>query len=127
MNMVEEQDHPMNHQWGEEDMNMMDSHMMEVKDMNTLEEHYHPMNHQPEVEDMDTVKEHYHPMNHRSEVNGMDREDSGMGRIWLLRWMWLKESPMTWCWRGIGLARHWRAHQEWEELVKSRCSEGQPM
>jgi hypothetical protein len=62
-------------------MNMMDSHMMEVKDMDTLEEHYHPMNHQLEVEDMDTVKEHYHPMNHRSEVNDMDREDSGMGRI----------------------------------------------
>jgi hypothetical protein len=60
---------------------MMDSHMMEVKDMDIMEEHYHPMNHQLEVEGMDTVKEHYHPMNHRAEMNGMDREDSGMGRI----------------------------------------------
>jgi hypothetical protein len=41
MNMVEEQDHPMNHRLGEEDMNMV--------------EHYHPMNHRSGVEDMDML------------------------------------------------------------------------
>jgi hypothetical protein len=30
---------------------------------------------------MDTVDEHYHPMNHRSEVEGMDMEYSDMRRI----------------------------------------------
>jgi hypothetical protein len=30
MNMVEEQDHPMNHRLGEEDMNMVGIHMVEV-------------------------------------------------------------------------------------------------
>jgi hypothetical protein len=30
MNMVEEQDHPMNHQLGEEDMNMVGIYMVEV-------------------------------------------------------------------------------------------------
>jgi hypothetical protein len=39
MNMVEEQDHPMNHQLWEEDMNMVGSHMVEVAGMNTVEEH----------------------------------------------------------------------------------------
>jgi hypothetical protein len=32
INMVEEQDHPTNHQLGEEDMNMVSSHMVEVAD-----------------------------------------------------------------------------------------------
>jgi hypothetical protein len=44
MNMVEEQDHPMNHRLREENMNMV--------------EHYHPMNHRSEVEDMDMDIEH---------------------------------------------------------------------
>jgi hypothetical protein len=57
MNMVEEQDHLMNHRWGEEDIQMV------------------------EVEGMDTVDEHYHPMNHRPKVDDMDMDDSGMGRI----------------------------------------------
>jgi hypothetical protein len=60
MNMVEEQDHPMNHRQGEEDIHMVGSHMVEVAGM-------------------DTVVEHYHLMNHRPEVEGMNREDSGMG------------------------------------------------
>jgi hypothetical protein len=37
--MVEKKDHPMNHQLGEEDMNMVDSHMVEVVGMDTVEEH----------------------------------------------------------------------------------------
>jgi hypothetical protein len=32
INMVEEQDHPTNHQLREEDMNMVGSHMVEVAD-----------------------------------------------------------------------------------------------
>jgi hypothetical protein len=39
MNMVEEQDHPMNHQLGEEDMNMVGSYMVEVAGMDIIEEH----------------------------------------------------------------------------------------
>jgi hypothetical protein len=38
MNMVEK-DHPMNHQLREEDMNMVDRHMVEVVGMNMVEEH----------------------------------------------------------------------------------------
>jgi hypothetical protein len=62
--MVEEQDHPINHRLGEEGMNMMGSNMVEVDGMNTMDEHFHPINHQPEVEGMDTAEEHFHPMNH---------------------------------------------------------------
>jgi hypothetical protein len=58
MNMVEEQDHPMNHQLGEEDMNMVGSHMVEAG--------------------MDTVEEPEHPMNHRPKVDGIYREDNAM-------------------------------------------------
>jgi hypothetical protein len=43
--MVEEQDHPTNHRLGEEGMNMVGSHMIEVKGMDMMEEHFHPMNH----------------------------------------------------------------------------------
>jgi hypothetical protein len=64
MNMVEEQDHSMNHRLGEEGMNMVGSHMVEVEDMDTVEEHFHSMNHRSEVDGMDTVDEHFHSMNH---------------------------------------------------------------
>jgi hypothetical protein len=39
MNMVGEQDHPMNHQSGKEDMNMVGCHIVEVAGMDTVEEH----------------------------------------------------------------------------------------
>jgi hypothetical protein len=39
MNMVEEQNHPTNYQLWEEDINMVGSHMVEVADMDTVEEH----------------------------------------------------------------------------------------
>jgi hypothetical protein len=42
MNMVEKQDHPTNHRLGEEGMNMVDSNMVEVEGMDTVEEHFHP-------------------------------------------------------------------------------------
>jgi hypothetical protein len=64
MDMVEEQDHPINHRLGEEGMNMMGSNIVEVDGMDTMEEHFHPINHQPEVEGMDTAEEHFHSMNH---------------------------------------------------------------
>jgi hypothetical protein len=51
----------MNHRLGEEGMNMVGSHKVEV-------------------EGMDMVEEHFHMMNHRSEVEGMDMVDSGMGK-----------------------------------------------
>jgi hypothetical protein len=73
MDMIEEQDHLTNHQLGENDMNMM-----EVDDMDTVEEHFYPMNHRPEVEGMDTVEKHFHPMNHRPDVDGMDTVDTVM-------------------------------------------------
>jgi hypothetical protein len=43
---------------------MVGSNMVEVDGMDTVEEHFHPMNHRPEVEGMDTVKEHFNPMNY---------------------------------------------------------------
>jgi hypothetical protein len=58
MDMVKNQDHPMNYRLREKDMNMVDSHMVEV------EGYFHPMNHRSEVEDMDMVEEYFHPMNH---------------------------------------------------------------
>jgi hypothetical protein len=45
MDMPEKQYHPMNHQLGEEGMNMVGSHKMELESMNMVEEHFHPMNH----------------------------------------------------------------------------------
>jgi hypothetical protein len=65
MDMVEEQEHPMNHRLGEEDMNMVGSNMVEVDGMDTVEEHFRPMNHRSEVEGTDTVEDHFHLMNHR--------------------------------------------------------------
>jgi hypothetical protein len=49
-------------------MNMVGSNMVEEDGMDTVDEHFHPMNHRPEVKGMDTLEEHFHPMNHRTEV-----------------------------------------------------------
>jgi hypothetical protein len=76
MNMVEEQDHPMNHWVGEKGMNMVDehdhpmNHRLEVKDMNIMGIYM------VEVEGMDIVDER--PSSHRLEVEDMDRGDSDM-------------------------------------------------
>jgi hypothetical protein len=78
MDMIEEQDHPMDHRLGEEGMNMMGSNMVEVDDMNTVEVHFLPMNHWSKVEGMNMVEKHFHPMNHRPEVESMDTMDTGM-------------------------------------------------
>jgi hypothetical protein len=55
INIVEEQDHSMNHRLGQEDMNMVGSKMVEVDNMDTVEKHFYLINHRPEVEGMDTV------------------------------------------------------------------------
>jgi hypothetical protein len=78
MDMVEEQDHPMNHRLGEEGMNMV------------------------KVDDMDTVEEHFHPMNHRPEVEGMDTVDTGMGEDRAIELEVVEREP-----EGVVLVRHW--------------------
>jgi hypothetical protein len=121
MNMVEEHGQPMNHRLGEEGMN-------------TVKEHDHPMNHQMgendmnmagihmvEVEGMDMVEER--PLNHRSEVEGIDREDSDMVEVEVVE-REHEGAVLARHWISDGAERHWRAHQEWEELAKSGCSEG---
>jgi hypothetical protein len=60
IDMVEDEDHPTNHRLGENGMNMVGRHKMEM-------------------EGMDTVEEHFHPMNYRSDVEGMYMVDSDMG------------------------------------------------
>jgi hypothetical protein len=50
MDMLEEQDHSTNHRLRDESMNMVGSNMVEVDGMDTVDEHFHPINHRPEVE-----------------------------------------------------------------------------
>jgi hypothetical protein len=102
MDMIEEQDHPMNHRLREDDMNMVGSNMVEVDGMDTMEEHFHPMNHRSEVEGMDTVEEHFHLMNYRPEVEGMDMMDTGMGEDRSVELEVVEREP-----EGAVLARHW--------------------
>jgi hypothetical protein len=102
MDMIEEQDHPMDHRLGEEGMNMVGSNMVEVDSMYTVEKHFHPMNHRPEVEVMDMVKNHLHPMNHRPEVEGMDTVDTGMGEDIAVELEVVEREP-----EGVVLVRHW--------------------
>jgi hypothetical protein len=77
---------------------------------------------------MDTVEEHYHPMNHQPEVEGMDREDSGMWENMTVGVGVVEREPKGMVlmrhWTGDGAMRHRRAHQEWEEFLKSGCSKG---
>jgi hypothetical protein len=58
---------------------LVDSNMVEVNGIDTVEEHFHQMNHRPKMEGMDIVDEHFHPMNHRSKVEGMNTVDTSMG------------------------------------------------
>jgi hypothetical protein len=126
MNMVEEQDHPMNHRVGEKGMNMVDehdhpmNHRLEVKDMNIMGIYM------VEVEGMDIVDER--PSSHRLEVEDMDRGDSDMGEDMTIEIKMVEREH-----EGVVLMRHWtsdrakrhrRGRQEWDELTKSRCSEG---
>jgi hypothetical protein len=106
MVMVEEQDHPMNHQLGEEGMNML------------------------EVDVIDTVDEHFHPMNHLPEVEGMNMVDTGMGEYRVAELEVVKRElegmVLAGHWTGDGAGRYRRTRQEWKELAKSGCSKDQP-
>jgi hypothetical protein len=129
MDMVEEQDHPMNHWLREDDMNMVGSNMVEVDGIDTMEEHFHPMNHRSEVKGMNTVEEHFHPMNYRPEVKGMDMVDTGMGEDRAVELEVVEREPegavLARHWIGDRAARHRRTHREWEDLVKLGCSKNQ--
>jgi hypothetical protein len=131
MDMVEEQEHPMNHRLGEEDMNMVGSNMVEVDGMDTVEEHFRPMNHRSEVEGTDTVEEHFHLMNHRPEVEGINTVDTVMGEDREAELEVAERDPedvvLTRHWTSDGSVMHHRTHREWEELVKLRCSKDQPV
>jgi hypothetical protein len=92
-----------------EDMDMLDIHMVEVRGM-------------------DMVEENYHPMNDRPEVKGIDREDSDMGEDMMVEVEMVESEHegvmLVRHWTGNGAERHQRAHREWEEHAKLRCSEG---
>jgi hypothetical protein len=116
----------MNHRLGEEGMNMV-----EVDDIDTVEEHFHPINHRSEVEGMDTVEEHFHPMNHRPNVEGMDKVDTEIGEDRATELEMVEREPdgvvlAKHC-TGDGATRHHRTHREWEKLAKPGCSKDQPM
>jgi hypothetical protein len=72
--------------------------------MDTVEEHFHPMNHRPKVE------EHFHLMNHRPEVEGIDTVDTAMGEDRVTELEVIKREPegvvLTRHWTGDGAARH---------------------
>jgi hypothetical protein len=88
---VEEQDHPMNHRLREDDMNMVDSNILEVDGMDTVEEYFHPMNHLSEVEGMDMVNTDMWE-DRAVELEVVERESEGV--------------VLTRHWIGNGAARH---------------------
>jgi hypothetical protein len=45
IDMVEEQYHPMNHQFGKDDMNMVGNNMVKVDGIYTVVEYFYPINH----------------------------------------------------------------------------------
>jgi hypothetical protein len=75
--------------------------MVEVDDMDTVEEHFHPINHRSEVEGMDTVEEHFHPMNHRPDVEGMDKVDIEIGEDRTVELEMVEREP-----DGVVLVKH---------------------
>jgi hypothetical protein len=72
--------------------------------MNTVDEHFHPMNHLPEVKGMNTVEEHFYLINHRSEIEGMDTVDTGMGEDRAAKLEVIERVRG----RGVGKALDWR-------------------
>jgi hypothetical protein len=59
------------------------------------------------------------------------KEDSGMGKDMTIELevveREIEDVVLARHWTGDRAARYQRARREWEELVKSGCSEGQPM
>jgi hypothetical protein len=112
--MVVEQGHPMNRR-------------LEEEGMNTVKEYYHPTNHRLKVEDidMDMVRIHivevevwirWRSITIKWITDRRWRVWIGRivmwGRIWRMRWRWLKESTMVWCWWDIGPAMERRGIDE---------------
>jgi hypothetical protein len=111
MDMVEEQDHPMNPLVGGEGINMVGSNMVEMDGMDTVEKHFHPMNHRLEVEGMNTVDTSMWE-DRAAELEVVERDPEGLvlARHWI----------------GDDAARHCQTRWEWEELAKLGCSKDQP-
>jgi hypothetical protein len=102
MDMVEGQDHPMNHRLGEEGMNMM------------------KMNGIDTMEGMDMVEEHFHPMNHRSEVESMDTADTAMWEDRATELEVVEREP-----EGVVLVRYWTGEASPNSLrVGGACKTG---
>jgi hypothetical protein len=76
---------------------------------------------------MDMLEEYYHSMNQWPEVDGIDRVDSEIGEDMMVEVEVVEREHndvmLTRHWTGDGAERNQRAHREWEELVKSGCSE----
>jgi hypothetical protein len=74
---------------------------------------------------MDTVEEHYHPMNYRPKVKDVDREDSDMGEDMMIEVELVEREHeskvLVRYWTGDRAERHRQARQEWDELVKLWC------
>jgi hypothetical protein len=79
---------------------------------------------------MDTMDEHFHPMNHRPEVEGMDMVDIGMREDKAAELEVVEREPkgvvLVRHWTSDGAARHRQTRQEWEEHAKLVCSKDQP-
>jgi hypothetical protein len=101
MNTVEEYDHSINHRLGEEGMNMMGIHMVEVEGMDMVEER--PSSHRLEVEDMDMVEER--PSSHRPKVEGIDRGDSDIVEVKVIEREY-NGVVFVMHWIGDGVERH---------------------
>jgi hypothetical protein len=82
-------------------MNMVGRNMLRVDGMDTVEEHFYPMNHRSEVEGMNTVEEHFHPIKHRSKVEGMDTVETGIGEDRVTKLELVEREP-----EGVVLTRH---------------------
>jgi hypothetical protein len=110
---------------------MVGNNMVEMEGMDTVEEHFHPINHRSKVEGMHTVEEHFHPMNYRPEVEGMDTVDNDMWEDRAVELEVVEREPdgvmLVRHWTGDRAVRHCRTRREWEELVKLGCSKNQPI
>jgi hypothetical protein len=91
-------------------MNMVGSNMVEVDGMDTMEEHFHPMNHRPEVESMDMMDTSMGE-DRATELEVVEREPEGA----VLARHWIDDRAV----------RHHRTRWEWEEVTKSGCSKDQ--